>query len=426
MPGTWRAIRTSASNFWTDVKASTDAGLLAVVRFFGFLYGPIDVSLPIDKSFRKSLRYRLAPHVRWRHALGGVVHLLFLVLIVTGVLLAVHYRPSAQEAYPSMQHIVSEVTFGWLMRDVHAWAANLIVLAILVHMARVFYDAAYLSPRETNWLVGVILLFLVIAFGATGYLLPWDQWSYWTVAEALSAVGKLPVVGSPLLTTLRGDPIVSGATLSRFFAVHVIVLPWLAFAFLSFHFSLSRRHGIAPPRHPLPALAEGRPFFPNHLLRSFMVATLTCALLISAAVLMPRPVGAPANPAAVPDVVRSTWIVVDVSRALTHYLGGWGLALFTLVGVGLAMIPIFHRGPERSFRSRPLVAGIAAVFFVGFLLAWMLGHRLQTVPPATLEQLQEPSAPPVAVPSLQPDSLTRGADSTRARRDSAASRGGRD
>lgn len=419
----WRMMSRAASQFWADLKASTDAGLLAVARFFGLLYGRIELGEPIDKALRKSLRHRLPPHVSWKHAFGGVVHLLFLVLIATGVLLAVYYRPSAQEAYPSIQHIVSEVTFGWLMRDLHAWAANLIVLAMLAHMARVFFDAAYVSPRETNWLVGVMLLFVVLAFGATGYLLPWDQWSYWTVTEALGAVGRIPVIGPPLLTSLRGDPIVSGATLSRFFAAHVIVLPWLAFGLLNFHFALSRRHGVAPPAHPPAQPGVGRQFFPNHLLRSFMVATFTCALLVTAAVMSPRPLSAPANPGAVPAVVSSTWIVVDVSRALTYFLGGWGLALFTLLGVALALIPLVHRSSARSLRERPVASAIAIVFFAGFLAAWLIGHRLQTVPPGVLEQVEEPSAPPVTTPQLLPDTAAR-VDTIGSPRDSVPGKGG--
>src|SRR5574342_85410 len=144
------AIARWATQFWGDLKASTDAGLLGVLRFLGLLYGPIDARLPIDQAFRKTLGYRLAPYVGWRHALGGMAYLLFIILVVTGVLLSVHYRPSAPEAYPSIQHIVSNVTLGWLVRDLHVWAASLLVLAVLAHMARVFFDGAYKPPRETN------------------------------------------------------------------------------------------------------------------------------------------------------------------------------------------------------------------------------------------------------------------------------------
>lgn len=378
--GVWGAIVQWAAQFWADLKASTDAGLLSVLRFLGLLYGPIDAKLPIDQAFRKALGYRLAPHVGWRHAMGGIAYLLFILLVVTGVLLSVHYRPSAEEAYPSMQHIVSEVRFGWLVRDVHAWAANLLVIIVLAHMARVFFDAAYKPPRETNWLVGVVLLFVVLAFGSTGYLLPWDQWAYWTTTEALNMVAGVPLFGGLAVGALRGDPIVSGATLSRFFGLHVIVLPWIAFVLLVFHFTMVRRHGVAPPETSTGTPGEGRRFFPDHLLRSFMVAVLTCALVITAAVLWPRPVGDPANPARLPETIRSTWIVVDVSRALMHYLGVWGFIAFTLLALSLAFVPLFDRRPERSLRRRPVVAALGLLFFTGFLVAWMAGRRLRSVP----------------------------------------------
>jgi quinol-cytochrome oxidoreductase complex cytochrome b subunit len=389
----WRAFAQWAAQFRADLRASTDAGLLSVARFFGLLYGPIDTELPIHQALRKSLAYRLAPHAGWRHALGGIAYLLFLLLVGSGVLLAVHYRPSVQEAHSSIQHIVSEVRFGWLMRDLHVWGANLLVVAVLVHMARVFFSAAYKPPRETNWLIGVLLLFLVLCFGATGYLLPWDQRAYWTVTEALDVLAGIPLVGSTAVALLRGDPIVSGATLSRFFAAHVIVLPWIALALLGFHFTMVRKHGVAPPALEGTGAAPGlgRRFFPNHLLRSFMVAVLVCAGMITISVLWPRPVGDPANPAQLPQTLGSTWIVVDVSRALFHYLGAWGFLGFTLLGLSLALVPLFDRGPARQLRARPAVAALGLLFFLGFFAAWVAGRRLQGTPPVTTEQRVPPS-----------------------------------
>jgi len=265
---------------------------------------------------------------------------------------------------------------------------------MLAHMARVFVEAAYLPPRETNWLIGVLLLFLVMAFGSTGYLLPWDQWSYWTVSEALTTVERMPLVGGFVADLARGDPIVSGATLSRFFAAHVIVLPWAALALLSFHFALVRHHGSAPPERLTAAQAgPGRPFFPHHLLRSFMMAALVTAIVITLAVLRPRPIGEIANPEVAPAEIRSTWVVVDVSRALTHLGGGLGFALFALLGIGLALVPIFHRGPARSIRARPRAAVTGALFLAIFLLGWAYGSRLRTVPPVTTEPVPETAAP---------------------------------
>lgn len=370
------------SQLWDDLKASTDSGLLGVLRFLGLLYGPIERRLPIDQAFRKALSYRLPGFVGWRHALGGITYLLFIVLVLTGVLLSFYYRPSVQEAYPSIQHIVSEVPFGWLARDLHVWSANLIVVAILAHMARVFFNGTYKPPRETNWAAGIALLLVVLAFGATGYLLPWDQWAYWIVTEVLDTMSRAPLL-SLLASVLRGDVIVSGATLSRFFAVHVIILPWIAFALLLYHFSLVRRHGIAPPAE---APAEPRPetpFFPNHLLRAFMTGALAIGLAISLAALFPRPVGDVADPFRLPSELVSTWIVVDVSLALIRYFGVWGFTVFSIIGISLALLPLFDRRPERRLRRRPVALTLGVVFFAGFLVAWLAGRQLRSLPPST-------------------------------------------
>lgn len=399
---------------WSDIKASTDASILGVLRFLGLLYGPIDTHLPIDQSFRRALRYRLPKHANWRHALGGIAYLLMIVLVVTGVLLSFYYRPSAEEAYQSIQHIVSGVSFGWLFRDLHVWAANLIVIAVLFHMARVFFGAAYKPPRETNWLVGLFLLFVVLAFGATGYLLPWDQWSYWTVTQGLDVVQHIPIIGGAIAQMLRGDPIVSGATLSRFFAWHVILLPWIMLGLLMLHFALVRKHGIAPPVDAAPdAEVPGERFFPEHLIRAFVVAVVILAVVISLAALYPRPVSAPADPARVPDMLMSNWVMADVSRAIAYYLGPWGFAAFMLLGVALAILPLVDRHPERKLRRRPLVAALGFVFFIGFLVAWVAGRQLRAVPLAVSgesQMLEQPAvpAPPQPVPHAVPDTVPAG------------------
>ncbi|MGD2217068.1 MAG: cytochrome bc complex cytochrome b subunit [Gemmatimonadales bacterium] len=370
------------AQFWADLKASTDPALLGVARFLGLLYGPIDRTLPIDQAARKALRRRLPAFVGWHHALGGITYLLFIVLVVTGVLLSFYYRPSVQEAYPSIQYVISEVPLGWLVRDLHVWSANLIVIAIMAHMARVFFSGTYKPPRETNWLAGLLLLLVVLAFGATGYLLPWDQWAYWTTTEVLDTMSRMPLLGI-LASVLQGDAVVSGATLSRFFAWHVIILPWIAFALLLLHFSLLRKHGVAPPPGGTEKPDDGVPFFPNHLLKAFIVGVLVLAVAISLAALFPRPVGDPANPFELPSELVSSWVVVDVSLALIRYLGVWGFTLFTLLGIALALLPIFDRKPERRLRRRPALLALGTLFFAGFLVAWLVGHQLRSLPPGT-------------------------------------------
>ncbi len=390
----WEAIGAALRRFWEDVKASTDPSLLGVARFLGLLYGRIDTRLPIDQALRQSLRRRLPAHASWRHAFGGITYLFFIVLVVTGALLTFHYRPSAQEAYQSIQYIVAGVRLGWLVRDLHVWAANLIVLTALVHMARVFFEGTYKPPRETNWIAGLLLLFVVFAFGATGYLLPWDQWAYWTVTEGLDILARVPLIGAPVVELLRADPIVSGATLSRFFAVHVIILPWVAFSLLVLHFAMVRKHGIAPPKQPVPE-SRGVLFFPHHLLRSFMVSIAVLMVTITVAIFYPRQIGDPANPAAPPGVLISSWVGADVARALSYYLGPWGLSAFIVIGIGLALLPLFDRDPERSLRRHPGVTALGIAFFAGFVLAWVVGRQLRNMPPQTGNvPVQMPAATP--------------------------------
>jgi quinol-cytochrome oxidoreductase complex cytochrome b subunit len=410
-----------ASRFWSDLKASTDASLLGVMRFLGLLYGPIDTHQPIDRAFRGALNNRLPRHVTWRHAFGGIAYLLLILLVVTGVLLSFYYRPSAEEAYQSIQHIVSGVRLGWLMRDMHVWGANLLVLAVLAHMARVFFDAAYKPPRETNWLAGVLLLFVVFAFGATGYLLPWDQWAYWMVSEGLEILSHVPIIGGTTVQVLRGDPVVSGATLSRFFAVHVILLPWITMALLMLHFAMVRKHGIAPPEGLAPGGPPGDRFYPNQLLRSLAVALIVVAVTITGAVLYPRPVADVANPAHPPGTLISSWVVADVSRGLTYYLGAWGLSLFILLGIAMALVPLFDRHAERGLRRRPVVATLGMVFFLGFAVAWVAGRRLRVMPPQVETGQPSAIAPTLSGSETAPVSPDSGVD-TAAVRDSTAGR----
>lgn len=388
-------LRAWLGQLWDDLRESTDPSLLGIARFFGAVYGPIDRSSRIDEAWRRMLRRRLPAHVGWRHALGGVTYVLLMVLVVTGVLLSFYYRPSAQEAYPSIQYVVSEVSFGWLVRDVHVWAASLLVVVLLAHMARVFFAAAYKPPRETNWLVGVGLVAVVLAFGASGYLLPWDQWSYWTVTEALDTLGRVPLVGRLGRELLLGDDLVSGATLSRYFALHVIVLPWLLFALVGLHFALTRRHGVAPPVGGA-VTGPGVPFYPWHAMRVLTTAVLVVAVVVTVAVLFPRPVGPPADPGQMPESLDATWVAVGVWRSLVYYGGVVAVLGFGLLGVVLAALPLVDRDPERQWRQRPVATGLGVLFAVAVLALWLAGRGLETRGPVLRQAA--PAAADTAVP----------------------------
>lgn len=398
------AVGSALSQTWQAIKASTDASVLAPARFLGFLYGPIDRSLRVDQALKKSLKYRLAPHVGWRHSLGGITYLLFVILVATGVMLVFYYRPSPEAAHASVQHIVSDVAFGWLVRDVHAWSANLIVIALILHMGRVFVEASYKPPRETNWLIGVLLMVVVLLFGASGYLLPWDQWSYWLVTEVTHAMEGLPLFGATLADVVRGDEVVSGATLSLFFALHVVLLPWVAAALLVYHFTLVRRRGIAPPMSatgdtPRDAAATGVPFFPNQLLRSLIVSSLVIAVVITLAAFFPRPVGDPADISTVPDTLMTTWLLADVARALIRYVGPWLFVVLLIVLGGLVVLPLFDRRPTRQLRDRRIALVLGALFFLIFASAWYVGRHMRDTPPSIEVATGSDASAPAPIPN---------------------------
>jgi quinol-cytochrome oxidoreductase complex cytochrome b subunit len=179
------------------------------------------------------------------YCFGGIAFILFLILLVTGILLSVYYQPTPEGAYQSVLRISTQVQFGWWIRSIHKWAASGMVLLVVIHMLRVFFTGAYKRPRELNWLAGVALLLITLVFGFTGYLLPWDQRAYWATRVGTDIAGTTPLLGHFLLVSLRGGETISGATLGRFFTLHVLVLPVLIAVFLGAHFWMIRRHGIS-------------------------------------------------------------------------------------------------------------------------------------------------------------------------------------
>jgi len=184
---------------------------------------------------------------RWWYCLGGITFVLFLIQGVTGTLLAFYYKPTPDEAYASIQFIETQVRFGAAIRAIHHWSANAMVVMVVAHLLRVFITGAFKPPRELNWISGVILFVMTLGFGFTGYLLPWDQRAFWATTVGSEIAGGIPWIGDLSLIFLRGGWDVSAVTLSRFYAVHILILPIIILAFLGVHFLMIRRQGIARP-----------------------------------------------------------------------------------------------------------------------------------------------------------------------------------
>jgi len=184
---------------------------------------------------------------RWYYCLGGLTFFFFVVQAATGIMLAFYYQPTPEGAYASIQFIENEVRLGSAVRIIHHWSANGMIVMAFAHMIRVFIMGAYKPPRELNWVAGVILLTATLAFGFTGYLLPWDQRAYWATTVGTDIAGAIPVIGELALVFLRAGWNITGLTLSRFYALHVLILPLITVLALAMHFLMIRRQGIKKP-----------------------------------------------------------------------------------------------------------------------------------------------------------------------------------
>jgi quinol-cytochrome oxidoreductase complex cytochrome b subunit len=208
----------------------------------GWLVQRLGLSATMEDQYNRIVPKHATNYI---YCFGGIAFVLFVILAVTGILLAVYYQPTPDTAYQSVLNISTHVQFGWWIRSIHRWSAGGMVLLVLIHTLRVFFTGAYKAPRELNWLTGVALLLITLGFGFTGYLLPWDQKAYWATKVGTDIAGTVPVVGHFLLVSLRGGEQISAATLGRFFDLHVLVLPAIIVVLLIGHFWMIRRHGIS-------------------------------------------------------------------------------------------------------------------------------------------------------------------------------------
>jgi menaquinol-cytochrome c reductase cytochrome b subunit len=213
------------------------------------------VSYPVDWLEERSglvggIKYflfrKVPADIGWWHTLGSATLTAFLVQAVTGVILAMYYRPDPDSAYQSIQHITNDITLGWLVRGMHKWGASVFIILMFFHMGRVFLFSAYKYPRELNWIIGVLILATGMFEGFTGYLLPWDQTAYWASVVGININGTAPFLGPYLASFLRGGAEIGPSTLPRFYALHMLAIPGALFALIGLHLYLVVRLGVSP------------------------------------------------------------------------------------------------------------------------------------------------------------------------------------
>jgi quinol-cytochrome oxidoreductase complex cytochrome b subunit len=340
-------------------------------------------------TFVQALLHVEIPRSVRTYYLGGITLFFFFVQVITGILLTIYYRPTPEAAYSSILLIMNGVRFGWLIRSIHSWSATLMVLFCILHLLRVYFQAAYKKPREVTWILGVLLLLLTMGFGFTGYLLPWDQRAYWATTVGSQIAGAIPVVGEALLRFLRGGVDITALTLTRFFGIHILILPLSLGAVLLGHLILVHQTGLADPDRDAALLekqamttgdefqeAQPRrsllPFFPHYVVDELAAWYLMLAALVILASVLPAGLEDPADPLLTPEHAKPEWYFLFLYQALKYVPRIVGITL-PFLGIALLLaLPLFDRNPYASPRRRPIaiLVGVVAVIVIIVFTIW--------------------------------------------------------
>ncbi len=344
-----------------------------------------DARLPV-RPLVELMRHKRVPEHRYSiwYYFGGISLFLFGIQVGTGALLLLYYRPSAGEAYESVQFIMTRVPFGWLVRSIHAWSANLMVAGAVAHLISVLFLHAYRKPRELTWMSGLLLLALTLAFGFTGYLLPWNELAFFATSVGTDIAVTIPFAGEFIVRFLRGGDDVTGATLTRLFGVHVAILPAITTALLAIHLALVQMHGMSvPPSVEDRVRSTGLgvrsvPFFPHFILKDLFAWTCALALLAGLAAFYPWELCAKADPfASAPAGIQPEWYSLWMFQMLKYVpatVAGINGELMVVIGLAaggviLFLLPFIVGARAKAQRTVRAVAVVAILFMA--LMSWL-------------------------------------------------------
>ena len=333
-------------------------------------------------------------NARWWYVFGSATLTAFVVQIVSGIALAMSYVPGGDEAYESLLFITETAAFGSIVRGMHYYGASAMVVLAVIHMLQVYLHATYKYPREMNWMSGVVLLFVVLGMSFTGQLLRWDANGVWSVTVAAEMAGRAPLVGPTIAHLLLGGETVGGSTLSRFFVIHVFVLPGLIFAGIGLHLLLLFRHGVSEmpdvdqPVDPATykegyerrLKKSGVPFWPNAIWRDMVFAAFVVGLIMFCSIVFgPPALGHPPDPSSIqanPMPDWYFWWYFAILSLLPTSLETWVILGAPVLGfVVLLLLPLFSSTGHRSPKKRPLAIGFLLVGIAGFLVLSIYGYR---------------------------------------------------
>jgi ubiquinol-cytochrome c reductase cytochrome b subunit len=329
----------------------------------------------------------------WHQVFGSVALFLILIQFFTGIMLSLNYAPTPGEAYNSLRYILTEVTAGKVMRGLHHWGASMIIVVVVMHMVQVFLWGAYKKPREGTWMVGVILLLLTLAYGLTGYLLPWDNRAYWGTVVATQIGSTVPVMG-PYVTRILGSANGIGVvTFARFYAIHVLLLPPATMLLIAAHVFLVRKHGVVPA--PGDELLPKKSFYPGQVFKDTVAVFIAFAILFTLAIAAKVPLERLADPTDTSYIPRPEWYFLFLFQMLKVFEGPLEVVgtviLPTLAILALLLTPFIDRGKVVRVTKRATAFGIVAFAALGW--GGLTAAAISSTPPQTAAALIDFSGP---------------------------------
>jgi quinol-cytochrome oxidoreductase complex cytochrome b subunit len=332
--------------------------------------------LPVTAEQLRELTNEPVPNhlKRWWFALGGTPAYLFVVQIVTGILLAVYYKPSAESAYESVTYITNEASYGWFLRSLHRWGATLMVAAVVLHQMRVYFTGAFRKPREINWIVGMCLLLCTLMLGFTGYSLVFEQLSFWGATVGANITASVPFVGGLMRDFMLGGDVYNENTLSRFYVIHAAVLPVTLILLIVVHIMIIRLQGVTEfefeDEKDQPKKTFN--FFPDHMLSEIMMGLALMILLSFLATVFPATLGEKANPLVTPEVIKPEWFFYVTFRWLKLFSGTTAILSMGFILFVMFTWPFIDAWIRKNtrFREATVWIGIVGVFAITILTVW--------------------------------------------------------
>ncbi len=322
----------------------------------------------IETGVRNFLYENIPASSGWRQVFGSVAMFLFMLQALTGILLAFNYAPTPGDAYNSLRYIITELTGGRLIHGLHHWGASMMISVVVLHMVQVFLYGAYKKPREATWLAGVALLLLTLAYGLTGYLLPWDNRAYWGTVVTTQIASHAPLLGQYLSRLLGGEGAIGVVTFARFYGMHVLLLPPVTTLLIVLHVYLVRKHGVAP--EPGDEALPPKKFYPEQVFRDTVAIFIAFVILFTMAILVHIPLERIADPTDSTYVPRPEWYFLFLFQTLKLFKGPLevfgsvvlpGLAILTL-----ALVPFIDRSKLVKVSKRTYAMAVASLALLGW------------------------------------------------------------